>query len=213
MFRPHSLVFHMDGVMWISFHKLIEAETNGRHFPGDTFKCIFLNENVFISIKISLKFVPKGQINNIPALVQIMAWCRPGDKPLSEPRMESLLTHICVTRPQWVNSLCNGNVALHFYDDFECYWLYVNGTGRYWWQMNTGLGTGSGRRKVSLILSPKLEAGTQLMTQFAHNLHLPCCQHRETITITAIKTISSHTQFKELIFLAYRNLQHMPNIA
>ena len=32
-----------------------------------------------------------------------MAWRRPGDKPLLEPRMESLLTHICVTRPQWVN--------------------------------------------------------------------------------------------------------------
>ena len=48
---------------------LIEAETNDRHFPDDIFKCIFLNEIVFISIKISLKFVPKGQINNIPALV------------------------------------------------------------------------------------------------------------------------------------------------
>ena len=46
-----------------------EAETNGRHFPDDIFKCIFLNENVLISIKISLTFVPKGQINNIPALV------------------------------------------------------------------------------------------------------------------------------------------------
>ena len=45
-----------------------EAETNGRHFPDDIFKCIFLDENVSISIKISLKFVPKGQINNIPAL-------------------------------------------------------------------------------------------------------------------------------------------------
>ena len=41
-------------------------------------KCIFLNENVWISIKISLNFVHKGPINNIPALVQIMAWCRPG---------------------------------------------------------------------------------------------------------------------------------------
>ena len=47
----------------------IEAETNGRHFPDDIFKCIFLNENMLTSIKISLKFVPKGQINNIPALV------------------------------------------------------------------------------------------------------------------------------------------------
>ena len=50
----------------------------------------------------SLKFVPKGRINNIPALVQIMAWRRPGNKPLSEPMMVSLLTHICVTMPQWV---------------------------------------------------------------------------------------------------------------
>ena len=41
-------------------------------------------------------------INNTPSLVQIMAWRRPGDKPLSEPMMVSLTTHICVTRPQWV---------------------------------------------------------------------------------------------------------------
>ena len=75
---------------------------NGRRFPDDIFKCTFFNENVWISIKISLNFVPKGPINNIPSLVQIMAWRRPGDKPLFEPMMVSLLTHICVTRPQWV---------------------------------------------------------------------------------------------------------------
>ena len=44
-----------------------------------------------------------GPINNIPALFQIMAWRRPGNKPLSEPIMVSLLTHICITRLQWVN--------------------------------------------------------------------------------------------------------------
>ena len=54
-------------------------------------------------IKIPLKFVPRGSINNIPALVQIMAWRRPGTKPLSEPMMFNWLTHICLTRPQWVN--------------------------------------------------------------------------------------------------------------
>ena len=75
---------------------------NRRHFADDIFKCIFLNENVWITIKISLKFAPKGPINNIPALVQIMAWRRPGDKPLSEPMWVSLPTHICVTRSQWV---------------------------------------------------------------------------------------------------------------
>ena len=75
---------------------------NGRRFADDVFKCIFLNANVCISFKISLKFVPRVPINNIPVLVQIMAWRRPGDKPLSEPMMVSLLIHICVTRPQWV---------------------------------------------------------------------------------------------------------------
>ena len=54
-------------------------------------------------IEISLKFVPKCPFNNISSLVQIMAWCWPGDKPLSEPTMVSVLMHICVTRPQWVN--------------------------------------------------------------------------------------------------------------
>ena len=42
-------------------------------------------------------------INNIPALVQIMAWRSPGDKPLSEPMMISLQMYICIIRPQWVN--------------------------------------------------------------------------------------------------------------
>ena len=83
----------------------LRPRQNGRHFADDTFKRIFLNENVRISIKISLKFVPKGPINNIPALVQIMAWRRPGDKPLSESMMDNLPTHICVTRPQWVNKI------------------------------------------------------------------------------------------------------------
>ena len=83
-------------------HSVCIDLTNGYHFTDDSFNCIFLNENVWMSIKISLKFVPKGQMNNIPALVQIMASYRPGDKPLSEPMMASLVTHICVTRPQWV---------------------------------------------------------------------------------------------------------------
>ena len=82
----------------------LRPRQNGRHFTDDMFKCIFLNENVWIPIEISLKFVPKGSINNNAALFRIMAWRRPGDKPLSEPMMVSSLTHICVTRPQWVNS-------------------------------------------------------------------------------------------------------------
>ena len=69
----------------------------------DSFKCIFFNEHVLISINISLKFVPKGPINNNPALVWLMAWRCPGDEPSSESMMIILLIHICVSRPQWVN--------------------------------------------------------------------------------------------------------------
>ena len=100
---------HLKNVIWVILSRgrwinPLRPRENGRHFADDTFKCIFLNEDVRISIKISLKFVPKGPINNIPALVQIMAWCGPGDKPLSEPMVVRLPTHICVTRPQWVKA-------------------------------------------------------------------------------------------------------------
>ena len=68
-------------IPWMDF-KHTEARQDGRHFADDIFKCIFLNENIWITIKISLKFVPKGPINNIPTLVQIMSWRQPGDKPI-----------------------------------------------------------------------------------------------------------------------------------
>ena len=52
---------------WIN---TLRPRQNGRWYPDDIFKCIFLNENICITINISMKFVPKGQINNIPSLVQ-----------------------------------------------------------------------------------------------------------------------------------------------
>ena len=65
----------------------LRPRKNGGHFPDGIFQWIFFNENVWISINISLKFVPRGPINNIPTLVQVMAWHQPGDKPLPEPMM------------------------------------------------------------------------------------------------------------------------------
>ena len=104
----------------------LRPRQNGRHFADDIVKCIFSNENVWVPIKISLKFVRKGPINNIPALVQIMAWRRPGDKPLSEPVMVRLPTHICVTRPRWVNAIekqiqCVSNVAISLHIQASIY--------------------------------------------------------------------------------------------
>ena len=72
----------------------LRAIQDGCHFQDNISQCIFLNGNVWILIMTSLKFVPYGLINNIPALVPIMAWCQPGNKPLSEPMMVSLLIHI-----------------------------------------------------------------------------------------------------------------------
>ena len=52
----------------------VRLRQDGHHFPYDIFKCIILNENVWISTKISLKLIPRGPNNNILSLVQIMAW-------------------------------------------------------------------------------------------------------------------------------------------
>ena len=92
------------------------------YVPDDIFNIIFLNENVWILNEISLRFVPKGQINDIPASVQIMAWCWPGNKPLSETMMVSLLTHISVTRPECVKFGKN-MPYLHY----PSQWLYCTG--------------------------------------------------------------------------------------
>ena len=111
----HSLVLYQ--TMWLCPINSLRPRPNRRHFADDIFKCIFENENEWIWPRISLKFVPKVRINNIPALVQIMAWRRPGDKPLSEPMMVRLPTHIRVTRPQWV---------------MLSPWYYLNNTSKIW---------------------------------------------------------------------------------
>ena len=60
--------------------------------------------NAFSWMKM-LEFRHKAPINNISALVAIMTWCRPGDKPLSVQVMIRSPTHIFVTPPQWVKDM------------------------------------------------------------------------------------------------------------
>ena len=96
------------GLLW-RFNSLLRPRKNGRHFPDDVFKLFLLHENAWISLIMSLKFAPKVPINNIPALIQIMAWRRRGDKPLSELMMVNLMTHIYLT---------TNKVGMN-------YWLYV----------------------------------------------------------------------------------------
>ena len=76
---------------------MLRTKKNCHHFADDNFKCIFMNG----MYECRLKCHWFCWINNITALVHIMTWRRSGDKPLSEPMMVSLLTHICVIWPQW----------------------------------------------------------------------------------------------------------------
>ena len=94
---------------FLSVINTLRPRQNGHHFQT-TFWNVFSWKKIYIyiAINILLKFVPNGPINNVPALVLIMAWRRPGDKPFSEPMMISLLTHICVTWPWWVNHILHG---------------------------------------------------------------------------------------------------------
>ena len=61
-----------------------------------------MNEKCFISIIISLKFVPEGPIDNKATLVQVMAWRRTGDKPLPAAMLTQFTdTYIITLLPAW----------------------------------------------------------------------------------------------------------------
>ena len=89
----------------------LRPRQNGRHVADDILKCIFLNENIWILTKISVNYVPYGLIDNMAALVQIVAWRRPGDKPLSEPMMGKFgdaYMRLSASMSQWICYLCSG---------------------------------------------------------------------------------------------------------
>ena len=104
---PHWILFWRLQLT-ICYHWVTQwdREKNGRHFPDDIFKCIFMNEKFCILIDISLKFVSKVRINNTPALDQIMAWRRTGDKPLPEPNADTVHWHLyAALRVKWVKAM------------------------------------------------------------------------------------------------------------
>ena len=94
-------------ILLVDVMNTLRSRQDGRHFPDNIIKAIFLKENVWISNTIWLKFVPKGTIDKNTALVQIMAWYRIVDKPLSESMMAYV--HMCIARPQL---------------DLSIYWVY-----------------------------------------------------------------------------------------
>ena len=87
---------------------------NGCHFADDDFMYIFMNGKFCILIQISLKFVPKGLIDNQSALVQVMAWWHQPTNHYLNQRWPSSLTHICGTKGRWVKCC----VVLKFGEQF-----------------------------------------------------------------------------------------------
>ena len=127
---------HASHIAFGEWFNTLRPRKNGRHSTDDIFRSIFLNENVWSSLKISLKFVPEVLINSIPTLVQIITWCRPGDKPSFEPMMLILPTHICITRRQWFTT---GSAGFYCYNErgqldssniFPRNWPFVRGIHR-----------------------------------------------------------------------------------
>ena len=120
-------------------------EQNGRHFADEMFIRIFSNENVLIPNKISLKYITWGPIDNMSALVQITAWRRPGDKPLSEP----LLT-------QFTDAYeLAGRCGWHVYDMHDI----ISS-----WQLLKGLATGMAwclRSEIQMIFSNQRGGGEE----------------------------------------------------
>ena len=84
---------------WCTYINSLRPRQNGLHFTDDNFKCIFLNENVWHLINVSLKFVPKGPINNILALVRMMAWR--------------------LTRPQWLECIIQQRMYFEAHQHYE----------------------------------------------------------------------------------------------
>ena len=99
----------------------LRLRKNCCHFANDIFRYIFLNENVWILLKISLKFVPKFPVNYIPALVQIMDWHRTGNRPL--------LTHYSMGKVAVFLNRCVifkliiGNTVLGTHCEIALWWM------------------------------------------------------------------------------------------
>ena len=92
--------------MWIVVTMMRHSNTSplDDHFADDLFKCIFLNKNIWILIANALKFVLRVQLT-FPILVQIMAWRRPGDKPLSEPcDYQRVYASLGLNELTWINA-------------------------------------------------------------------------------------------------------------
>ena len=194
-------------------HLLSELNTlwpkqNGCHLRGDTFKRIFFNENVIISIEISLKFVAKGPTSNIPALVEIMTWRRPGDKPLCQPMLVRLPTHICVTGPQRVNVRLSDDTRYRCFSYVTLPHIYFEATLGKW----NSHGILWFKRQVNVNVWPSVTGPVCLRPELVISVHGMCqAINRQSIDHTDILVLNIRDRLqtvKQSMFLPYLLYPH-----
>ena len=112
----------------------LRPRQNGCQFADDVYIVIFVNWNWCVLIKISLKYVLKGPIDNNPALIWIMAWRWTGYKPLSEPMTAYFGCAYMLLVLSELRHRCNMQHKI-------CIWPYLRSTafnwlasGRFKWQ-------------------------------------------------------------------------------
>ena len=86
IFQEVSIMATTSGSQAIKNHNISTGEMTNFSF--------FFNEHVWISIKISLKFVPKGPIDNNLMLVHVLAWCRTGEKPFPNQMLTQVTAYM-----------------------------------------------------------------------------------------------------------------------
>ena len=96
--------------------EILRQGQNGCHLTDEIFKCIFCNEKIQSWIKVLWSFCPRDPINYNPALVQIMAWRRPGDKPLSQTIVINILIYASSGLNELMMDHCSGAETKIFQD-------------------------------------------------------------------------------------------------
>ena len=109
-------------------------------FPDDIFKSMFFNEYAWILIKISLKFVPRDLIDNISALVQIMAWRRPGQNQYLNQWwiVDTYMCHydsMCQCTFARPSNLCKHKQCYQFTSNTYLYDIWLSGSTNSIWKL------------------------------------------------------------------------------
>ena len=104
------------------------------NLADDIFRCIFVNENIWMLNKISSKYVWECQIDNKSTLIRVTAWRRAGDKPLPEP-MDALVSDIFRLPPVRISPVWERRELVLFVHRIPFFWTSSNITKCKWISM------------------------------------------------------------------------------